>query len=41
MTIYICIQNGPKQGGALSPLLFTFALEYAIKKAKKTKRDWN
>jgi hypothetical protein len=24
------IQNGPKQGDALSPLLFNFALEYAI-----------
>jgi hypothetical protein len=27
------IQNGLKQGGALSPLLFNFALEYAIRKA--------
>jgi hypothetical protein len=26
------IQNGLKQGGALSPLLFKFALEYAIRK---------
>jgi hypothetical protein len=26
------IQNGLKQGNALSPLLFNFALEYAIKK---------
>jgi hypothetical protein len=26
------IQNGLKQGGALSPLLFSFALEYAIRK---------
>jgi hypothetical protein len=26
------IQNGLKQGGALSPLVFNFALEYAIKK---------
>jgi hypothetical protein len=24
------IQNGPKQGDALMPLLFNFALEYAI-----------
>jgi hypothetical protein len=27
------IQNGLKQGDALSPLLFNFALEYAIRKA--------
>jgi hypothetical protein len=26
------IQNGLKQGEALSPLLFNFALEYAIRK---------
>ena len=26
------IRNGSKQGDALSPLLFNFALEYAIKK---------
>jgi hypothetical protein len=26
------IQNGLKQGDALSPLLFNFALEYAIRK---------
>jgi sorting nexin-29 len=33
---YLCdtfpIQNGPKQGDASSPLLFTFAVEYAITK---------
>jgi hypothetical protein len=28
------IQNGLKQGEALSPLLFNFALEYAIRKVK-------
>jgi hypothetical protein len=28
----IPIQNGLKQGDALSPLLFNFALEYAIRK---------
>jgi hypothetical protein len=30
------IQNGLKQGDALSPLLFNFALEYAIKKVQDT-----
>jgi hypothetical protein len=29
------IQNGLKQRDALSPLLFNFALEYAIKKAQE------
>jgi retron-type reverse transcriptase len=28
------IQNGLKQGDALSPLLFNFALDYAIKNAQ-------
>jgi hypothetical protein len=28
-------QNGLKQGSALSPLLFNFTLEYAIKKVKE------
>jgi hypothetical protein len=29
------IQNGLKQGVALSPLLFDFALEYAIRKSQE------
>jgi hypothetical protein len=29
------IQNGLKQGDALSPLLFNFALEYDIKKVQE------
>jgi hypothetical protein len=32
---------GLKQGDALSPLLFNFALGYAIKKVQKTMCDWN
>jgi hypothetical protein len=29
------IQNGLKQGDALSPLIFNFALEYSIRKVQK------
>jgi hypothetical protein len=29
------IQNGPKQGDALSLLLFNFSLEYVIRKAQE------
>jgi hypothetical protein len=35
------IQNGLKQGGALSPLLFSFTLEHAIRKIQDNKEDWN
>jgi hypothetical protein len=31
------IQNGLKQGDDLSPLLFNFALEYAIWRSRKTR----
>jgi hypothetical protein len=31
------IRNGLKQGDALSPLLFNFALEYAVKRIKVNK----
>jgi hypothetical protein len=31
------MQNGLKQGDALSPLIFNFALDYAIRKVRKMK----
>jgi hypothetical protein len=33
------IQNGLKQGDALSPLLLNFALEYALGRCRKTRWD--
>jgi hypothetical protein len=35
----ISIQNGLKQGDALSPLLFNFALEYVFRRSRKTRWD--
>jgi len=35
------IRNGLKQGDALSPLLFNFALEYAIRGFRWTRMAWN
>jgi hypothetical protein len=32
------IKNGLKQGDALSPLLFSFALEYAIRRVQAIRR---
>jgi hypothetical protein len=35
------IQVGLKQGDALLPLLFNFALDYAIRKLQEIRKDWN
>jgi hypothetical protein len=34
------IENSWKQGDALLPLLFNFALEYVIRRVQETNLDW-
>jgi hypothetical protein len=41
---HFAMQNGLKQGGSLSPLLFNFALQYAIRRSRKsrgTEIEWD
>jgi hypothetical protein len=35
------LQKSLKQGDALSPLLLNFISEYAIRKVKNIREDWN
>jgi hypothetical protein len=39
LSYYFPIQNGLKQGNALSPLLFNFVLQYSLGKCRKTRWD--
>jgi len=38
---FFSIRNVLKQGEALSPLLFNFAVEYALGGFRQTRRAWN